>query len=98
MFQSMFFNQKLTPTQCAWSVIEREAYAVIFALKKFHFLIFGAPIIVYTDHNPLSYIKDCALKSAKLMKWALALQEYDLSFRYVKGVNNVAPECLTRLI
>ena len=93
-----FCSQKLTPTQCAWSVIEREAYAVIFALKKFHNLIFGAPIIVYSDHNPLSYIKECAPKSAKLMRWALALQEYDLTFRYVKGVNNASADCLSRLI
>lgn len=93
-----FCSQKLTPTQCAWSVIEREAYAVIFALKKFHHIIFGAPIIVYSDHNPLSYVKECSPKSAKLMRWALALQEYDLSFRYVKAVHNVSPDCLSRLI
>jgi hypothetical protein len=93
-----FCSQKLTPTQCAWSVIEREAYAVIFALKKFHHLVFGAPIIVYSDHSPLSYIKECAPKSAKLMRWALALQEYNLSFRYVKAVNNASADCLSRIV
>jgi len=38
-----FCSQKLTPTQCAWSVIEREAYAVIFALKKFHYSFLELP-------------------------------------------------------
>ena len=30
-----FASQKLTPTQAAWSTIEREAYAVIWALNKY---------------------------------------------------------------
>jgi hypothetical protein len=91
-----FCSQKLNPTQARWSTIEREAYAVIYALQKFHHLIFGAPVIVYSDHNPLSYIVDCAPKSAKLSRWALALQEYDLTFRYAKGSSNHVADCLSR--
>lgn len=93
-----FCSQKLTPTQCAWSVIEREAYAVIFALKKFHYLIFGAPIIVYSDHNPLIYIVESASKSAKLVRWSLALQEHCITFRYVRSANNKSADCLSRLV
>ena len=33
---------------------------------------------VYFDHNPLTYIKDCAPKSAKLSRWSLALQEFEI--------------------
>jgi len=57
---------------------QKDNDAVSFALNKFHYLINGAPVIVKSDRNPLSYIKDCAPKSAKLIRWALALQEYDL--------------------
>jgi phospholipid-translocating ATPase len=93
-----FCSRKLSPTQCAWSVIEREAYAVIFALKKFHYLIFGAPIIVYSDHNPLAYIVESTSKSAKLVRWSLASQEYDITFRYVRAAHNKSADCLSRLI
>lgn len=91
-----FCSQKLTATQQAWSTIEREAYAVIFALKKWHYLIFGAPVVVFCDHNPLTYIVSNATSSAKLTRWSLALQEYNISFRYAKGRNNIVADCLSR--
>jgi RNase H-like domain found in reverse transcriptase len=91
-----FCSQKLTPTQRAWSVIEREAYAVIFALKKYHNLAFGSRIVVFCDHNPLSCIVDCVPKSAKLTRWSLALQAYDIVFRYSNGSYNVVADYLSR--
>jgi len=36
-----FASQKLSDTQMGWSTIEREAYAVIWALNRFRDLIFG---------------------------------------------------------
>ena len=83
-----FCSKKLNPTQCAWSTIEREAYAIIFSLEKLHNIIFGAPLIVYSDQNPLSYIVEGVSRSAKLTRWSLALQNYDIDFRYVKSAHN----------
>ena len=91
-----YFSQKLTATQQRWSTIEREAYAVIASLERFHNLIFGSVIVVFCDHNPLAYIVDSATKSAKLTRWSLALQEYHLIFRYVKAAHNVVADCLSR--
>jgi hypothetical protein len=50
-----FFSQKLTPCQVNWSTIEKEAYAVVASLKKFENIVFNSDIIVYSDHNPLTY-------------------------------------------
>jgi len=49
-----YLSQKLTRTQTKWSTIEREAFAVIRALQKWHAIVFGVHIIVYSDHNPLT--------------------------------------------
>ena len=83
-----FASHKLSGPQCAWSTIEREAYAIIWALDKFRDLVFGSKITVVCDHNPLQYIRDplqyirdCAPKSAKLLRWSLALQEFDLEIK-----------------
>lgn len=91
-----FCSKKLSPTQRNWSTIEREAFAVIYALNRFHNIIFGAPIVVYCDHNPLSYIVDCSTRSAKLTRWSLALQEYDITFRYARAEHNGVADCLSR--
>ena len=52
-------SDKLTPTQQEWSTNEREAYVVIWTLKRFECLIFCASVNTIFDDNPLKYIVDC---------------------------------------
>ena len=92
-----YLSQKLSPTQTKWSTIEREVFAVICALRKWYAILFGAHIIVYSDHNPLTYIVECAPKSARLTRWSLALAQYSVELRYKKGAHNTAADCLSRL-
>lgn len=94
-----FYSKKLNSTQKAWATIEKEAYAVLEALRRFRSWVFGAKIVVYSDHNPLAYLTESAPKSAKLMRWALALQNYDISFHYKAGKSSAmaAPDCLSRM-
>jgi hypothetical protein len=37
-------------------------------------------------------------KSSKLMRWHLALQEFDVQFRFRKGSTNEAADCLSRMV
>ena len=69
-----FASTKLNATQSAWSTIKREAYAAWMALQKYRNWIFGSEVTVHSDHNPLLYLTESVPKSAKLMRWALALQ------------------------
>lgn len=92
-----FFSQKLNDTQRKWSTIEREAYAVVVALQKYRSWLFRSVVRIHSDHNPLTYLTSSAPRSAKLMRWALALQEFQVEFRYRKGENNLAADCLSRL-
>jgi hypothetical protein len=92
-----FGSAKLNSTQRSWATIEREAYAVIYALRKFKSIIFGAEVVVFTDHDPLSYLNECIPKSAKLTRWSLALQEFNLTLKFKSGRTNTAADCLSRL-
>jgi len=42
------------------------------------------------------FLTESAPKSAKLMRWSLALQSYDVIFRYKTGKSNAAADCLSR--
>jgi hypothetical protein len=92
-----FASSKLSDTQMRWSTIEREAFAVIWALKRFRSWIFLSKINVYSDHNPLTYLTEASPKSAKLARWALALQEFNVHFRYRPGRKNIVADFLSRL-
>ena len=91
-----FASLKLSPTQTRWSTIEREAYAVVWALNKFKSWILLSEVVILSDHNPLTYLTDTVSKSAKQTRWALALQEYQLTFQYRSGRKNVVADFLSR--
>ena len=55
-----FASCKLTATQSAMSTIEREAFAVIYALRKFRNFVFATELTIFSDHNPLMYLRKCA--------------------------------------
>jgi len=92
-----FASQKLSGAQLGWAIIEKEAYAIIWALNRFRDIVYGARITVFCDHNPLQYICESATKSAKLLRWSLSLQEYDVEIKYTKGSQNVVADCLSRV-
>ena len=91
-----FFSVKLNPTQQRWSTIEREAYAVLIAVKKYRSWFYGTEVTIHSDHNPLTFLTESAPKSSKLMRWSLALAEYNLKFQYRAGKQNIPADTLSR--
>ncbi|XP_064469813.1 uncharacterized protein LOC135384546 [Ornithodoros turicata] len=71
-----FASHKLSPTQQRWATIEKEAFAIIWGLWRYDNWLYGAEVFVVSNHNPLSYLTESTPHSAKLMRWALALQRY----------------------
>jgi len=45
-------------------------------------------VIIYSDHNPLSFLTETASKSAKLIRWVLALHCKNLIYylNFVLGI------------
>ncbi|GFX77387.1 hypothetical protein TNCV_2955851 [Trichonephila clavipes] len=80
-----------------WSTIEREAYAVLSALKKLDCWIFGSQIQVVSDHNPLIFLTKRLPHGTKMACWDLALQRYDLRIIYRKGKNHGNADAISRL-
>ena len=74
-----FFSSKLTPAQRNWATIEREA------VNKFKHWFFGSKVTIHSDHNPLTYLTESAPISSKLMRWSLALAEFNIEFKYKTG-------------
>lgn len=92
-----FASHRFTAAQMKWSTIEREAFGVIWGLKKFDTWVFGAKIFVVSDHNPLAYLTQSVPQGAKLIRWALALQRYDVVVQHRKGTAHANADALSRL-
>ena len=93
-----FASAKLTTTQQRWAVIEKEAYAALWGLQKFKQWLLGARVTLYSDHNPITFLTDSNAKSSKLVRWTLALQEFNVTFCYKSGKTNEAADCLSRMV
>lgn len=90
-------SPKSSATTRSYSVVEKEALALILALRHFHvYLDSGMPIIVFTDHNPLTFLNSLQNSNQRLVQWALYLRPYNLNIRHIKGKDNVMADALPR--
>ncbi|GFO17417.1 Pol polyprotein [Plakobranchus ocellatus] len=80
-----------------YAIIELEMLAIIFALDKFSKYLLMKPFLIQTDHAPLSFLKENKSKNARLIRWALAIQQYSFSVQHIKGSNNVLSDTLSRM-
>ena len=79
---------------------EKETLGLVLALEHFDVYLGSTPfkIKVYTDHNPLTFLKTMKNKNQRLVRWSLALQEYNLEIQHIPGSENVVADALSRCI
>ncbi|XP_078694909.1 uncharacterized protein LOC144923898 [Branchiostoma floridae x Branchiostoma belcheri] len=89
-------SQKLSERQKKWSTIEKECYAILFAIEQFRYYVYGRPFTVQSDHKPLTWLGQIRDKNRRLMRWSLNLQGYDITFEHKKGAQNGNADALSR--
>lgn len=82
--------------QSNYSVIEKEALALVWALQHFDVYVGGTPVVIYCDHNPLTFLTTLQNLNQRLMRWSLFLQPYNLEIRHIKGIGNIFVDALSR--
>jgi hypothetical protein len=86
----------LTQVERRYSTCEQELLAVTYALQKFRIYVVGHQITVYSDNKALSFLKKCNLTSARVTRWIMQLQEYDLKIEHISGTHNHFADILSR--
>ena len=80
-----YFSKKFNKHQKNYSTIE--CLALILAIQQFEVYLTSStsPIVVFSDHNPLSFLHKLKNKNQRLLRWSLLLQEFNLDIRHIKG-------------
>jgi len=87
---------KFSGAATRWSTIEQEAYAIFWSITvPFSKLLFGKRFFVETDHNKLRWMESSS--APKIIRWRLALQEFDFRIIHIKGKDNEVADHFSRM-
>lgn len=87
-----YASRALSDVETRYSQTEREALAIVWSCEHFHLYLYGHPFTLITDHKPLELIwnNPRSKPPARIERWGLRLQPYNLTIQYKKGTDNPA--------
>ena len=95
-----FYSRTFNTAESRYSVIEKEALAIVACIQAFHYYIHGRHFELHSDHAPLRYVLSHAQKgriqNTRLERWKLSLQGLDMIVKYIPGPKNVVADALSR--
>ena len=80
-----YARKTLNEAQRNYTTTEKKLLAIVYALEKFRAYLVGSIIIIFTDHSALKYLLTKQDAKARLIRWVLLLQEFNLQFEDKKG-------------
>lgn len=97
-----FASKKLNATESKYSQVDKEAFSIIFGVKKFNDLLVGKKFIIKTDHKALTYLFNPkkgipSHTNARLQRWALLLSSFNFDIFHISGKSNIVADALSRL-
>ena len=91
-----YFSKSLGPKADMQSVYEKEAIAILEAIKKWRHYLVGNKLIIKTDHESLKHTVTQRLTEGIQHKLLLKLLEFDYTIEYKRGKENLVADALSR--
>jgi hypothetical protein len=97
-----YASRTLSKPERGCSQLDKEALAILFAVKKFHQFLYGRHFVVYTDHKPLLGLLNPdkatpTMASSRMQRLALTLLACEYELIYRPGNQNGNADSLSRL-
>ena len=98
----VFASRSLNKAERNYSQTEKEALALVFALKKFHHYLWGHKFSLITDHKPLLGLFNPnkpipEMASGRIQRWSLMLQAYSFELFHRSGKSLGTADALSHL-
>jgi predicted aspartyl protease len=92
-----YASRQLNSAKRNYSATDREALAVVWAIGRFRGYLEGAKFTVLTDHQALKWLMNLRAPTGRLARWAILLQQFDMTIAYRPGKENQLADGLSRL-
>ena len=89
-----FYSRKLNDAQTRYTTTEQELLSIVETLKEFRNILLGQEIVIYTDHQNLTYKK---FNTDRVLRWRLIIEEFNAELKHIAGTSNVVADALSRL-
>lgn len=84
-----FISKNLSKAKLNYIINEKELLAVVLSLNKFRHYITGNQNFVHIDHEAIKYLMTNPDVNARIIRWLLLLQQFDLTLIDKPGKENV---------
>ena len=93
-----YYSATLNTAECNYDIYELELLAISKATNHWRPYLGGSPhkVIIWSDHQNLTYWKDLQKLSHRVAREHLGLMEYDLEIRHLPGKANGRADALSR--
>ena len=96
-----FFSRSLTKSELQHSSVEKEAAAIVEAVRKWSHFLAARRFKLITDQRSIAFMFDGKnhgkIKNAKILRWRIELSQFDYKIVYRAGEFNTAPDVLSRM-
>ena len=96
-----FFSRTLSKTEQKHSAVEKEAAAIVEAVRKWKHYLRGKHFTLITDQHSVSYMFDSKhrgkIKNDKIMRWRIELSTYNFDIFYRCGAENIPADTFSRI-
>ncbi|XP_068237219.1 uncharacterized protein [Palaemon carinicauda] len=95
-----FMSRTLQGSELHYPAVEKEATAIIEAVRKWSHFLARRHFTLITDQRSVMFMLDSRkrtkIKNNKIQEWRLELASYSYTIQYRPGKQNIAPDTLTR--
>lgn len=96
-----FFSRTLSDSERRHSSVEKEAYAIVEALRKWKHYLIGRHFKLITDQRSVAFMFDVKhfgkVKNEKILRWRIELSCYHYDIIYRPGSENAAADTFSRM-
>jgi RNase H-like domain found in reverse transcriptase len=87
-----FYSRKLNAAQLNYTTMEKELLSIIETSQQYRHILLGNHCTFHCDHKNLGFHH---FKSERVRQWRATLEEFDYSFVYCPGKDNIVADMLS---
>ncbi|CAB0031393.1 unnamed protein product, partial [Trichogramma brassicae] len=91
-----YLSRVLNKAEVNYSTTEKECLAALYAMYHYRPYLLGRPFTLVADHEPLNWMHNRKDPGQRLMRWMFKFTDYQYTFKYKPGKENVVADCLSR--